>query len=127
MKPLHLLALLSLLAACAAPESGIRDPKDFAARAERTEITSAKPPLALARCFQDTATLLPFTTLLTDADGKGATYRLRGYGYSFEEIRFRPGTGKGTQATVRLAPGVNQKWRDDFAADRLGPLRRCAG
>ena len=121
-----LIATVALMAACTAPESGIRSPAEFAERANRTEVTSARPALTVARCFQDTAALLPFSSMLTDADGKGATYRLRGYGFSFEEIRFRPAAA-GSLATVLVAPGVNARWMADLERDRLAALRACAG
>ena len=62
-----------------------------------------------------------------DPDGQGATYTLRAFGYSFEEIRFRPAPGGGSTAEVLLAPGLSARWRADFARDRLAPLQTCAG
>jgi hypothetical protein len=125
MKTLLAVSLAALgLAACAAPESGIRDPEAFASRAERTTLSGRDAPAAVAACFAETATLLPGSTVLADGDGRGATYTLRPFGYSFEQMRFRP-AGGGTEVTVLLAPGVNDRWRRDFERDRLAPLRAC--
>lgn len=126
MKLNVLAAGFALLAACTAPESGVRSPADFNARARQTEVASRRPALTVARCFQDQATLLPFSAILTDPDGKGATYRLRGYGYSFEEIRFRP-AARGSVSTVLVAPGLNSRSLADLERDRLSVLRACAG
>ncbi len=53
------------------------------------------------------------------------TYRLRGFGYTFEEIDFQT-TAIGSRLTVYMAPNVNAKWREDFERHRAAPLRACA-
>ena len=125
MKRIVDFAALLFLAACAQAQTGYQDPAEFAARAARVEIASAKSAPDLAACFRDRALLLPGSTLLADTDGKGATYTLRAAGFTFEEIRFRP-AGRGSVATVLTAPGAGKTFQADFERDRLDPLRRCA-
>ncbi len=121
------LGLASSIAGCATRESGVRDPVRFREIAEITEISSLIPPDKLAACFEDTAALLPMSVFRTDPATGVVSYRLRGFGYTFEEIDFFPGADPvGTQITVRLAPGVNAKWRRDFERDRMAPLQACA-
>lgn len=117
--------LLALAAGCAAPESGIRDPADFTARAERTVIASPRPAAAVAACFEREAAHLPGAAFDAAPDG-GATYTLRGFGFTFEQALFEPNPDGGSTAAVLLAPGLNARWRADFARDRLAPLQACA-
>lgn len=117
-------ALTMAVAGCATRESGIRDPERFRTVAERTTLVSSRAHTDVAGCFRDTAALLPMTTFVEVSDTR-TTYRLRGYGFTFEEIDFDAAPG-GTEVTVMLAPGVNPRWRRDFARDRLEPLRACA-
>ncbi|MBI1251464.1 MAG: hypothetical protein GC189_08335 [Alphaproteobacteria bacterium] len=126
MKRLLLLAAIFIisLAGCATRPSGIRDPQAFRAQAEREVIASARAHTDIAACFRDTAALLPMTDLIEVSPAQ-TTYRLRGFGYTFEEIDFAAAPG-GSAITVLLAPGVNARWRRDFANDRLAPLRACA-
>ena len=119
------LTLLST-AGATAKESGIRDPERFRAIAEKTSLTSASAPEKIARCFEDRAVLLPMTSFNKDAVTGTTTYRLRGYGYTFEEIDFVANKNGGSDITIFLAPGVNAKWRADFEAGRLAVLRSCA-
>jgi hypothetical protein len=125
MKPMILFLTLAGVAGCAVPESGIRNPAEFEARAVRSEVPSRRPAPEVARCFEQTAVLLPYSTVTADVDGKGATYRLRGLGQSFEEIRFRS-DGRGSVAEVLVAPGLDAGWQTGLERDRLGPLRLCA-
>jgi hypothetical protein len=128
MKRQFLVIALSLLAtACAtAKESGIRDPNRFRAIAEITKLTSTSPPEKVAKCFEDRAILLPMTSFNKDEATGTTTYRLRGYGYTFEEIDFASTPEGGSTITSFLAPGVNAKWRRDFEIGRLAILRSCA-
>lgn len=128
MKKQTLAIALTLLAtACAtAKESGIRDPQRFRAIAETTRLTSTQAPEKVARCFEDQAALLPMTRFIKDEATNTTTYRLRGYGYTFEEIDFVARADGGAEITTFLAPGVNAKWRADFEAGRLAVLRGCA-
>lgn len=117
---------IATLAACSTTESGVRDPSRFREIAERSVIASALPETELVACFRDTADFLPSTEFLPPRNDAGTDYRLRGFGFTFEEIEFRPAPGGGSTATLLLAPGVNQKWRRDFQRDRVEPLRACA-
>ena len=119
-------ALALLASACAAGDAGIRDPDTFQKVALRTEVSSRQDYAELARCFEDRAALLPMTSFIADPSGPAITYRLRGFGFSFEEIRFAPASGGGSTATALLAPNLDGNWRRDFDADRLAPLRACA-
>lgn len=125
MKRLIDITALLFLAACAQVQTGFENPAEFAARADRVEISSAKSAPELAACFRDRALLLPGSTLLADTDGHGATYTLRAAGFTFEEIRFRP-AGRGSVATVLTAPDAGKTFSADFERDRLTPLQRCA-
>jgi hypothetical protein len=125
MKRLIDIIALLFLAACAQVQTGFQDPAEFASRAARVEISSAKSAPELAACFRDRALLLPGSTLLADRDGQGATYTLRAAGFTFEEIRFRP-AGSGSVAIVLTAPDAGKTFSADFERDRLNPLRRCA-
>ncbi|MCA3694717.1 hypothetical protein [Aquidulcibacter sp.] len=121
------IALTVLATACAtAKESGIRDPERFRAIAETSTLTSTSAPEKVARCFEDRAVLLPMTTFNKDEASGTTTYRLRGYGYTFEEIDFVANQDGGSVITTFLAPGVNAKWRSDFEVGRLAVLRSCA-
>ncbi|MBI1188941.1 MAG: hypothetical protein GC206_16670 [Alphaproteobacteria bacterium] len=126
MKPTFTTAAIMAIAltGCATRESGIRDPERFRAIAERTELTSARAHDEVAACFRDTAALLPMSDFIDTAPNV-VTYRLRGFGYTFEEIDFAAAPGNGARITVLMAPGVNARWRHDFARDRLAPLDAC--
>lgn len=123
------LGIASSVAGCATRESGVRDPVRFREIAETTEFSSAAAPEALARCFENNAALLPMSDFRADAGSAAVTYRLRGFGFTFEEIDFfadGESNPAGSRVVVRLAPGVNAKWRRDFERDRMTPLRNCA-
>jgi hypothetical protein len=124
-RPALALCLLALAAGCAARESGIRDPADFLVRAERTTIASARPAAEVAACFEREAAHLPGAAFAQTAEG-GAADTLRGFGFAFEQALFENSSGGGSTATVLLAPGLEARWRADFARDRLAPLQRCA-
>lgn len=116
-----------LLAACAsADKAGIRDPEDFRRVARQVEFASPLPPADVARCFEERAALLPMSVVRPGDDASRWTYRLRGYGFTFEEIDFAAAAG-GSTITTRLAPNLDRRWQRDFERDRLAPLRRCAG
>ncbi len=125
MKNLVLTLALGLAAAgCATQDrSGIRDPDDFRLMAERTTIDSARPHGDVARCFEARAALLPMSSF-TAEEGR-TIYRLRGFGFTFEEIHFEE-TPTGSRVTILMAPNLNAKWRRDFARDRAAPLEACA-
>jgi len=79
----------------------------------------------VARCFEDRAALLPMSSFIADAAAGQTTYRLRGFGFTFEEITFEA-MPTGSRAIVLIAPNVNAKWREDFARDRGAVLSACA-
>ncbi|MDX2235893.1 MAG: hypothetical protein NW200_15440 [Hyphomonadaceae bacterium] len=120
------LALALSTAACATTNpTGVRDPDEFRRVAQRTVIESALPYADVARCFEDRAALLPMSSFIADEAAERTTYRLRGFGYTFEEIAFEAAPG-GSRATVLMAPNLNTRWREDFARDRGAALALCA-
>lgn len=123
---LTLVLFASGVSACATTPSGIRDPDLFTQVAEQTRVVSIRSATDVARCFEDRAALLPMTTFRPSTEESVVIYRLRGFGYTFEEIRFEPMTEGGSSATVSLAPNLNAKWHRDFQKDRLSPLQACA-
>jgi len=126
----HLLPILTLAlatSACSTPEpSGIRSPELFRQVAIRHSLASNQPAAAVALCFEAEATLLPMSDIVRDEKSGRATYRLRGFGFTFEEIDFEP-TPNGSRMTVFIAPNMNAKWHLDFERDRGIPLGACAG
>lgn len=118
------LGLALIAAGCAARESGIRDHGEFRRVATSSALDSARGPAELAECFRDRAALLPMSEFR--AEGDSTVYRLRGFGFSFEEIVFAPRPGGGTRATIRLAPNLDGSWHADFERDRGAALRLCA-
>lgn len=121
------LTLALAISACATPDrAGVRNPEFFRQVATQTTFESNVPPSEVAQCFQARAALLPMSHFEFDAPSGRTTYRLRGFGYTFEEIDFEP-TQTGSRMTIFIAPNVNAQWRDDFARDRGGPLNLCAG
>lgn len=125
---LAILPILTIAASgCATPDkAGVRNPEWFAKVAERSVVTSDQPFQQLAQCFEKNAELLPFTEFVGSPDQSLVTYRLRGFGYTFEEIAFEAAAGGGSTATVLIAPNLNERWRSDFTQDRLEPLQACA-
>lgn len=127
MKTLILPVLALVVSGCATPDkAGVRHPEWFAKVAERSVAISDRPFQQVAQCFQKNAELLPMTEFVGSADQSLVTYRLRGFGYTFEEIAFEPTSDGGSTAMVLIAPNLNDRWRADFLADRLEPLRACA-
>jgi hypothetical protein len=121
-----ILALSLLATACATPDrAGVRNPEFFRKVAVQTEVESTRSYAEVARCFEAQAALLPLSVFVTDDAGSRITYRLRGFGYTFEEIEFAA-TPNGSRATVFIAPNLNAKWHEDFAKDRDAPLKACA-
>jgi hypothetical protein len=127
MKRIACALVLGLVTAgCATTDrSGIRDPDQFRQVAERRIIESVRSHTDVARCFEERAALLPMSTFIADEPSQQTTYRLRGFGFSFEEILFEA-TPTGSRATILMAPNLNAKWRDDFARDRGAVLSACA-
>lgn len=128
MKTYILIASLSIFAAaCATPDkAGVRNPEFFRQVASKTMIESAKPYTDVASCFENTAELLPLSRFARDDEATRTTYRLRGFGYTFEEIDFEEIQG-GSRITTFIAPNLDDKWLQDFARDRGAALSLCAG
>ena len=124
---LFILPIVAVVASgCATPDkAGVRNPEWFAKVAERSVLKSDRPFDQVAQCFEKNAQLLPMTQFVDSADQSGVTYRLRGFGFTFEEIAFEASAGGGSTATVLIAPNLNAKWRSDFMQDRLEPLQSC--
>lgn len=120
------IALALLTTACATPDrAGVRDQEVFRQVANQTILDSARPAADVARCFEDRAALLPMSSFVQGAASDGTTYRLRGFGFTFEEIDFQTAPS-GSRMTIFLAPNVNAKWLADFERDRAAPPRACA-
>ncbi len=121
------LTIAAGLAACApAPEAGVADPDQFRATATGPVVTSARPAADVAACFEARATLLPMSSFADDPQTGGKIYRLRGFGRTYEEIRFSPDSQGGSTAQVLIATNLSPKWRQDFARDRGTMLQACA-
>jgi hypothetical protein len=120
------IALALLLSACATPDrAGVRNPEFFRQVATQSSLESTRPAAEVARCFEEQAALLPMTSFVRDEAAGVTTYRLRGFGYTFEEIDFQT-VASGSRMTIFIAPNVNAKWREDFERDRRTPLEACA-
>lgn len=119
--------LVVIASGCATPDkAGVRNPEWFAKVAERSVVTSNRPFQQVAQCFEENAELLPMTQFINSGDQPLVTYRLRGFGFTFEEIAFEAAADGGSIATVLIAPNLNDRWRADFLQDRLEPLQACA-
>jgi hypothetical protein len=119
-------ALCLITAACATPDrAGVRNPEFFRKVADQTKVESNRPYADFTRCFEERAALLPMSAFSSDQAGQRITYRLRGFGFTFEEIDFTA-TPTGSSATIFIAPNVDAKWREDFERDRHTPLKTCA-
>lgn len=120
------IALALMSTACALPDrAGVRNPEFFRQVATQSSIEGARPSADVARCFEERAALLPTSSFVRDDAAGATTYRLRSFGFTFEEIDFRPTAG-GSRVTIFIAPNVNAKWHEDFERDRGAPLRACA-
>ncbi|KAA5803816.1 hypothetical protein F1654_08430 [Alkalicaulis satelles] len=125
MKPILLAFACLALTACAGTPQ--RAPADaFAAMAETAHLISAHGPEAISACFEAQGDFLPGARFLSDEAAGVWLYRLRGFGTTFEEIAFTPGTAGGSAIEVRLSPGLRARWRRDFERDRLAALEACA-
>lgn len=118
--------LALLTTACATPDrAGVRNPEFFRQVATQTTLESARPAAEVATCFEAHATLLPLSEFVRQEAAGLTTYRLRGFGYTFEEIDFQT-AANGSRMTIFIAPNLNAKWREDFERDRGAPLRDCS-
>ncbi len=120
-------ALALALAACGpAREAGVADPDAFLAQASGPVVASSRDAAAVAGCFEARAALLPMSAFAADPATGGSVYRLRGFGRTYEEIRFLPAAGGGSSAQVLIADNLNDRWRAGFARDRGATLAACA-
>ena len=119
------LAAASGLAACSAPRVGVEGHAAFESSARVETVASARPYFDLARCFERSARLLPFSNVRYFTERREAIYELQGYGWWFETIRFSE-SGTGSVAEVRLAANYNDRWESGFRKDRHAALMRCA-
>lgn len=65
------------------------------------------------------------SSFVVDETAQRTTYRLRGFGLTYEEITFEA-TVAGFRATTFLAPNLEPRWYRDFERDRGGVLNACA-
>ncbi|ESQ73994.1 hypothetical protein [Asticcacaulis sp. AC402] len=120
------LILAIALTGCATPDrAGVRNPEFFRKVATQTSLESPLAAKVVAACFEEKADLLPMSKFTRDEASGRTTYRLRGFGFTFEEIDFED-TVSGSRMTIFIAPNVDSKWRKDFERDRGNPLKACA-
>lgn len=128
MNTLHKLAIpavLLLLSGCGTTPGGVRGEVAFRATANTSSYISRRAPRDVARCFAETAQLLPFSLFVDDPDDGAPTYRLRYQDYWFEQIAFRAGPEGGTRVEVSTSSNYNGGWTTLLVRDRLGPLGQC--
>jgi|GEM_PF-6342995 len=118
------LAVAASLGACGGARVGIEGYENFAASARLETLASAAPYADFARCFEHRARLLPFSQLYYFGAQNEAVYKLQGYGWWFETIRFAP-TPTGSVAEIRLAANFDAKWEAGFRKDRYAALVDC--
>jgi hypothetical protein len=117
-----------LLGACNAMPSTTIDGHDaFERHALRIDLASTSSAEALARCFEESAGLLPGSTITAFGDSGDFAYRLRAGRFVFETIEMSPVEGGGSRAVVQVTPDYKARMREDFVSNRLTPMYRCAG
>lgn len=122
------LATSSLLTACSPmPSTTIDGPDAFRQHALRVQVESLSSSGDLARCFEDSAGLLPGSTITPFPASDEFTYRLRAGRFVFESISFSPRIEGGSRAIVEVTPDYKCRMQADFVSNRLAPLYRCAG
>ena len=117
-----------ILAGCdSMPATTIDGTQAFDRHALRVQLDSQSNAEHVARCFADSAALLPGSTI-TPYPGSGVfVYRLRAGRYVFESVELTPVAGGGSRAVVKVTPDYNGRMRADFVSNRLAPLYQCAG
>lgn len=110
------------LAGCAATAAGSRGHASFERESVPVELTGTLQAERAADCFEEQARFLPLSEF--SRDGSSFTYRLRVSDLWFEQVRIAPADA-GSRAKIRLASNLDARWRAQFEADRLQPLRRC--
>ncbi len=129
--PLTLLAItmaIPLLGACdAMPSTTIDGHEAFERHALRIELASSSSAEDLARCFEESAGLLPGSTITAFGESGDFTYRLRAGRFVFETIEMAPVEGGGSRVVVQVTPDYEARMREDFVANRLARMYRCAG
>jgi hypothetical protein len=122
------LAASSLLTACSPmPSTTIESPDAFRQHALRVQLDSPSSAEDLARCFEESAGLLPGSTITPFPASDEFTYRLRAGQFVFESISFSPRVEGGSRALVEVTPDYKRRMQADFVSNRLAPLHRCAG
>ena len=126
--PSAAISLVWVLSACSPmPTTTIDGPLAFHQHAIGVTVESALSTDTLAACFEETAGLLPGSTIaLNPADGV-TTYRLRAGRFLFESISISPRSDGGSLAVVEVSPDYKARMRADFVSHRLAPLYQCAG
>ena len=119
---------IPLLGACnAMPTTTIDGHEAFERHALRIELASTSSAEDLARCFEESAGLLPGSTVAAFGASGDFTYRLRAGRFVFETIEMSPVEGGGSRVVVQVTPDYKARMREDFVANRLAPMYRCAG
>lgn len=113
---------IAALAGCAATAAGSRGHTSFERESVPVELTGPQQAMTAAACFEEQARFLPLSEF--SRDGSSFTYRLRVSDLWFEQVRIAPADA-GSRAEIRLASNLDARWRAQFDADRLQPLRRC--
>jgi len=113
---------VAVLAGCAATAAGSRGHASFERESVPVELTGAQEPARAAACFEEQARFLPLSEF--SRGGARFTYRLRVSDLWIEQVRIAPADA-GARAEIRLASNLDARWRAQFDADRLQPLRRC--
>jgi hypothetical protein len=122
------LACVLALAGCSPiPARTIDGMQAFEQHALRVDLASPTSVEQLARCFEASAGLLPGSTLASHSRPDEFVYRLRAGQYVFESIAVTAVADGGSRALVLVTPDYNSRMREDFVANRLAPLYRCAG
>jgi hypothetical protein len=117
-----------VLAGChSMPATTIDGAEAFDRHALRVQLDSQLPAEHVARCFEDSAALLPGSTITPYPRSGVFVYRLRAGRYVFESIELTPVAGGGSRAVVTVTPDYNGRMQADFVSNRLGPLYQCAG
>jgi hypothetical protein len=118
---------ISLAGCHSLPATTIDGAQAFDHHALRVQVDSQSTAERVARCFADSAALLPGSTITPYPQSGVFVYRLGAGRYVFESIELTPVAGGGSRAVVKVTPDYNGRMRADFVSNRLGPLYQCAG
>lgn len=121
------LAIGTSMAGCSPmPATTIDGIEAFRKHALSVDLVSPVGTEELARCFEASAGLLPGSTFTPFPATGEFVYRLRAGPYVFESVAMSPLGAGGSRAVVEVTPDYNSRMREDFIANRLDPLYRCA-